>query len=63
METPVMTSTALKSSTVTTAKIALWILLKFSYDLCRKPDISHLRFSLAYSVGVQPVILLKEIPK
>ena len=33
------------------------------YDQSRKTVFFHLRFSLAYSVGVHPVAFLKEIPK
>ena len=36
---------------------------ELSYDYSCKSFFVHLRFSLAYSVGVHPVIFLNEIPK
>lgn len=62
METPVMTSTALKSSTVTTAKIALWILLNFPMIFAAN------RISLIYVSPLHILLVcsrsfLKEIPK
>ena len=36
---------------------------EFSNKSRRQISIFHLRFSLAYSVGVHPVIFLNEIPK
>ena len=44
-----------KNNTLNTAE--------FAYKSCRQTFLFHLRFSLAYSVGVYPVIFLNEIPK
>ena len=43
--------------------IVTGVSMKFSNKSRRQIFIFHLRFSLAYSVGVHPVIFLNEIPK